>query len=205
MTSGFTPTWSPDGTRLSFSDLHQDNNDIFLIDSDGSGRRPLTGHPSDELYPSWAPDGQHVAFERDGQIWIVRLTDGHQTILSTGDTIDSTPAWSFDGQWIAFSSRFEDTNGNGQIDYNDNSQVMVANTDGTNRTALTAFPENTEQPIWAQNPDWSPDGTRLAFESNRDGQWDIWVINRNDSTLKNLTAEAKGSVNLNPHWLPTVN
>lgn len=202
LTTGFSPTWAPDGQRLAFVDYADNNSDVFLIELNGSNRRRLTQDPVDELNPSWSPNGQHIVFERNGQIIVLNLSDGQQRALHEGESIDSTPAWSPDGQWIAYASRFKDTNRNGEIDYNDNSQIAIMTPDNATRTVLTNLPESVGKPVWAQNPAWSPDGSRLVFESNKDGQWDIWLVNRDGGNPINLTAAIKNSVNLNPRWLP---
>jgi len=200
LTTGISPAWSPDGKRLAFSDARQGNQDIFVINQDGSGEQQLTHNPEDELNPAWSPDGQHVAFERGGKIVIVGLDGADRAVLSQGNAKDSTPAWSPDGQGIAFSSRPVDTNQNGRIDGGDNSQLTLMSITGTNRIPLTSLQPASGQSAWAQKPAWSPDGGRLAFESNQSGQWDIWVINRDGSNPKNLTNEVKASVNLHPGW-----
>jgi Tol biopolymer transport system component len=200
LTTGISPAWSPDGKRLAFSDVRQGNQDIFVINQDGSGEQQLTHSPEDELNPTWSPDGQRIAFERGGKIVIAGLDGADRAILSPGTAVDSTPAWSPDGQWIAFSSRPVDTSQNGRIDSNDNSQLMMVAITGTTRIPLTSLQSPSARSVWSQKPAWSPDGARLAFESNQAGQWDIWVINRDGSNAKNLTSEVKDSVNLHPGW-----
>ncbi len=202
LTTGFSPVWSPDGQRLAFADRTENSVELFLIDLNGANRQRLTHNAADDLAPSWSPDGRRIVFERNGQLILLNLSNGQETAIGTGVSIDSTPAWSPDGQWIAFASRFQDSNRNGQIDYNDNSQIVLTTTDGQTRVPLTDFSPVEGKPVWAQNPAWSPDGSQLAFESNRDGQWDIWIMGRDGGNARNLTSAVQGTVNLNPRWLP---
>ena len=87
------------------------------------------------------------------------------------------PDWSPDGSKIAFNS---DLNG----DYD----IYIMNQNGSNLINLT----NIENPLftnWAPDggPDWSPDGSKIVFESNRDGDWDIYIMNQDSSEVINLT------------------
>ena len=63
-------------------------------------------------------------------------------------------------------------------------QIYLANADGTGLVALTVTRG------WGSNnaqPTWSPDGSRIAFESNRRGDTDLWSVAPDASSLKELT------------------
>jgi dipeptidyl aminopeptidase/acylaminoacyl peptidase len=97
------PSWSPNGRRIvfGFTRWWTGEHTILTILEDGSRLRHLT-RGSD---PSWAPDGDGIAFVRDGQIWTVRL-DGtgerQLTSLPDGARVES-PAWSPDRTTIVFA------------------------------------------------------------------------------------------------------
>ena len=67
------PTWSPDGQQIavSYSTL-----DIYVMDADGSNRRPLTQGPIAESEPAWSPDGTEIAYVRDYWDLYVMESDG---------------------------------------------------------------------------------------------------------------------------------
>ena len=89
------------------SDLEGEN-DVYVINADGSGLRRVTDHPGQDFDPDWMPDGRLVfASDRDGDqnIWMLDLGTGVFTQLTHydgGRTGGPTPA--SDGRRIAFSS-----------------------------------------------------------------------------------------------------
>jgi Tol biopolymer transport system component len=61
----FGPTWSPDGTRIAFSMLHNGFSDLEVIDLETGTVRLLTSDAFADLHPSWSPDGRTIAFSTD--------------------------------------------------------------------------------------------------------------------------------------------
>ena len=99
-----SPTWSPDGKRIAFSDLNKAGGkryDIYVIDADGSDLRKLIGSSSNDLSPAWSPNGSQIMFERDRSLWTARPDGKNQRRLRAG----TSPAWAYDGRRIAFDFR----------------------------------------------------------------------------------------------------
>jgi Tol biopolymer transport system component len=59
---GFSPDWSPDGTTIAFEVFVGRSWDIYTVRPDGTGLRPLTNGPGDEIQPAWSPDGSLIAY-----------------------------------------------------------------------------------------------------------------------------------------------
>ena len=192
---GGGPAWSPDGQRLAFSEDGQ----IFLIDADGSNEQQLTSDDENSI-PIWLPGGNQIGFRTtDGEgLWWWRQIDLQTLGISqltepSYDFFFQTPAWSPDGQYLAYMSLIE------EVARNDgSSQIHIRRVDGTGDVALT-------QDIWANvNPVWSPDSRKIAFLSERDGTYNmfaLYVIKIDGSNLVKLT-EAIFSNSATFSWSP---
>jgi len=171
------------GGRIAFASL-RGNWDIYVMNADGSGLIRVTNHQGGDWHPSWSPDGQYIAFEanRKGnyEIYITR-TDGSEEInLTNNPASDQEPDWSPDGEQIAFASDREETNPDDCYP-NCNFEIYVMTARGGGVTRLT------EHPASDIAPSWSPDSSRIAFESDRSGNWDIYVMNADGSGIVNIT------------------
>jgi hypothetical protein len=91
------PEWSPDGKKIVFSSHRQRNNDIYVMDADGSHAVKLTTSPAQDMHPAWAFDGKKILFssDRDGnpEIYIMDTDGSNQTNLTHNPAVDWCPAW----------------------------------------------------------------------------------------------------------------
>ncbi len=225
-----TPTPTPAAIeaagRIAFTSNRAGNQDIYVMNADGSGATPLTGDPADDWYPRWSPDGERITFEsdRDGdfEIYVMNADGSGVTQLTDNPATDLSASWSPDGRRIAFES-----------DRNGSFDIYVMNADGSDVTRLTDRPEDDEVTSWSPDgerivfqsdrdiyvmnadgsgvtqltddiprdewPSWSPDG-RIAFASDRGGNWDIYVMNADGSGVTRLTDHP--SFDQGPTWSP---
>ena len=91
------PSWSPDGTRITFNSDRDGNPEIYSMSSDGSDPVRLTENDAPDLAPAWSPDGERIVFlsERDGnpEIYVMRADGSEQTRLTTDGAGNSNPRW----------------------------------------------------------------------------------------------------------------
>jgi Tol biopolymer transport system component len=190
----YSPSWSPDGRKLTFASSRSNSHDIFAMDSNGSNLTNLTNIQGSDLEPSWSPDGKQIAFVswRDtnlttgtAQLYVMNPSGTNQTRLTFDVNNYRGPSWSPDGRQIAFWG------GPGR------SQIYVINANGTNMRPLTT---DNLMPYENIHSAWSPDGSRIAFSSNRDGDYDIYVMNSDGSNVHRVM-DSTGD-DFSPAWSP---
>jgi len=161
--SGIRPRWTPDGKRLVFISQFANGSTIEIIDAEGNGRRMIIH----DVYPSVAgvdpsPDGKEICYiaypERvyDGVLYRASLTDESRKpkVVYRG-RIGWTPAWSPDGRQILFWT----------MDDKANRHLVVIDADGKQPPQKLANQEGTR---FNSDGEWSPDGQRIIFSSDRE-------------------------------------
>ena len=192
------PAWSPDGSSIAFASDRDGTVDIYTMNANGTGVTRLTNDAAWNLIPAWSPDGSRIAFtslrDGSGDIFVMHADGSGVTRLTGGSEWDDAfAAWSPDGSRIAFASNRDTYDSDRDTD--DNYQIYVMNADGSGVTRLTGGSE------WDDVfPAWSPDGSRIAFTSDRDGGEDIYVMNADGSGVTRLTRGPGGGEW--PAWSP---
>ena len=195
------PTWSSDGTKLAFVSARNGarRKEIFVINVDGTGLVQLTTNVqlgsdsqgpvySEDIDPSWSPDGTRIAFAstRDGfnpSLYVMNADGSSQTRLTNDRNPNRFPTWSPDSQKIAFSS-------NGGV----NIGINVINRDGTNVVNVTHD---------GTSPSWSRDGLKFAFwqlDASIGFKGAIFVISQDGTGGVKITNNSFGS--FYPSWSP---
>jgi Periplasmic component of the Tol biopolymer transport system len=183
--------------RIAFAESGQ----IYLINADGSGLTQLTNSdPSVYNYqPALSPDGTRVAFASSqsgrSQILIVN-SDGTdlRTLTTNSISIDSEPAWSPDGQRLAFVRGYDPTSGGVANSTSCAFEIYLLDADGN--SPLIRLTDGSG----ASDPSWSPDGTRIAYASNRGGNFDIYSIELDSGKVDQLTQTPEDEAE--PTWSP---
>jgi Tol biopolymer transport system component len=195
--------WSPDGRRIAFKSRRDGNNELYVMNADGSDETRLTNSARvSEGQPAWSPDGRRLLYRKtpdnpivqNADIWQIDVDparpNARPVLERTGD--ERYPSYSPDGSKIVFRSDAD------LVDHSGDEELHVMNADGTNVVQLTS---NT---VFDSAPAYSPDGTKLAFESARDSgnalKLDIYVMNADGSDVRRLTADPAHDEG--PIWSP---
>ncbi len=191
--SGFDlePSWHPNANnKIVYSrGSAKGFEDIFVMNTDGTGTQQLTNTTDFDEYPDWSPDGTKIVYASVGgivngtkQIWVMNSDGTGKKRLNTIYGIQ--PAWSPDGTKIAFKSYSGGP-----------ANIWVMNSDGTNPKKLTS------ETVDTHDPDWSPDGKQIAYASKKTGNWSIYVMNADGTNQVRLTSNIGIDDNY-PAWSP---
>ncbi len=109
----YSPTWSPDGTRIAFSSIDKSGFSVlYIYDTSTGGLRRLTRDAYDDRTPAWGPDGRRLVFSSDRaalgkegarNLFLYDLKSGAIQYLTTGPHHDASPRWSPDGEKVVFT------------------------------------------------------------------------------------------------------
>jgi TolB protein len=186
-----SPAWSPDGQQIAFMSSQNGDPEIYVINADGTRLHRITFAAGVNTSPAWNPKtGKEMVFVSDrggdgAPVLYQMNSDGTSVsridLPDMGYVID--PAWSPNGQLIAFSWRRP----------SGNYDIYVMDIVSHQLVELTRDAGRNERPSWA------PDGRHLVFESTRTGTRQIWTMLADGSQPRQLTFEGQ---NESPNWSP---
>ena len=190
--------WSPDGTRIAFSNGRYGNQDVYVVTAPGGKVLRLTSDSRYELFPSWTPDGRQIVFDRLDEAWVrhdlmVMPSDGSSPphALAEADYFDYRIGAEFgyapvapDGQRILFRSERS-----GWMNY-----WTVPISGGVPRPLAAESAEQSEAA-------WSPDGKWVAYVANRNGTAGLYVVAAAGGAPRALVNPSVGIV-ANIAWSP---
>jgi TolB protein len=184
-----SPDFSPDGKSIAFSARSPETGfaNLYVASADGSRRVNITGSSSVDTSPSWSPTGRQIAFvsDRTGppELYIIDADGSNLRRLTAEGGSSDSPDWSPDGRYIALTWRPKQQ---------PNFDIYIYDLTNTRMFQLTSNSRNNE------NPAWAPDGRHLAFQSNRDGTDQIYVMVSDGTGVRKLTNG--GGSNEAPAW-----
>ena len=211
---------------VAFFSARDGNNEIYIMDWDGSRPLRITNNPASDVDPDISTNGRDIVFtsNRNGnnEIYIVGSAGGTPVNLTNNSANDGWARWAPDGEHIVFHSNRDG-----------NFELYAMNSDGTGQMRLTNYPGVDQYPEWSpdgqeiafrrdidiyvldvvggqtrrltdapplnQMPSWSPNGKELAFMSSRAGYISVFVMNADGSDPRNLTP--KGPGDLESDWI----
>jgi serine/threonine protein kinase len=182
----WNPVWSSDGQYLYFSSDRAGNTNLWRVRLDETSGRvlepfePVTtgGGTAQRMHTSMSAGGTQLAYvEQVVTEDLFRISfdpvamkvSGEATAVTKGLGVITDPDVSPDGHWLAYEM------------VGVHEDIVISRSDGSGEVRLTndAFRDRV--------PRWSPDGNRIAFYSNRTGNYQVWMINRNGSDLQQVT------------------
>ncbi len=195
------PRWSPDGQRLAFAANPDGSWDVFVLDMASRQLHRLTDTPANNNLPTWSPDGQSIIFEsdRDGlkRLYIMNVDGTNQRPLTYGGVSwsDAQPSW-WPGEEVLFVSDRDGMRDVYRLRVEDG-VVSRVTYDNTNDGALEWSPDG-RRFAWASERDLSTDGCsgRVGFSQRCLLHVDMYIMNPDGAALK-LTEKSGG------YWSPT--
>ena len=169
--------------KIAFQSDRDGNDEIYVMDADGTNVTRLTNHPAADRDPAWSRDGTKIAFSstRSGipHIWVMNADGTNPTQLTNTGSWDSEPSWAPDGTRLVFTSNIA------------SDVVSAIDADATDRVDIVA----------GSDPAWSPDGEPIVFSQK--------VVNDEIYSLKTFNPQGPGQDELtsgqwdaNPDWSP---
>lgn len=184
------PVWGPTNFVV-FETTRHGSWDLYMIDMTTGQEFRLTDSEGDDINAFWSPDGSRIVFQsnrpdengvRQWQLYEMNLRTGTVSKLSDGTSVDVDPQYSNDGTQIVYRTYSSGS---------DNSVLMLMNANGTNKRAITTPDAD------ATNAAWSPFDRYIAYQSDADGDLDIYVYELATGDTRHLTDNAV------PDYAPT--
>lgn len=166
--------WSPDGARIAFISDMDGEDEVYLINQDGSGKPEEVTHGLHAMLyqPAWAPDGKRIAFsDKDGKLYVLTLDDKKISEVAQdpdGDMHDYV--WSHDGGHLAFT----------MTNPNTFRSVFIWSVDDAKTHRVTSDLFETRRPAWDM------EGNYLYYEAVHDFAPQISQIEFNYATNRGV-------------------
>ena len=193
----WNPVWSPDGRYLYFASDRSGVTNLWRVPIDersGEVRgepQPVTNSGQESMLLSLSRDGKSIVYTSDETRTVLEkvaldpasgAVGPAVTVTETSGKIPTLDA-SRDGRWIVYQTSIPQES------------LFIVRSDGSGQRQLT------RDESWDRQPRWSPDGTRIAFYSNRGGRYGIWTVRADGGGLERVEG-VPGREAHHPIWSP---
>jgi Tol biopolymer transport system component len=177
----FNPSWSPDGKWIAFTQ----SNALWRMHGDGSHKEKLVKGVASDLDTniSWSPNGHKLVFNKKDDLWTVKRNGDDAKRITKSPDAERAPAWSPSGGRIAFQFRDDVT---ADLD------LRLIKPNGTGMVAIPNTKNGSE-------PDWSPNGKRLVYDSLGTG---ILLIKPDGTGQRTFAKNGNNEFVVDPAWSP---
>ncbi len=155
--------------------------ELYIINVDGSGEKRLTTSTERMVNPVWSPDGESIVYHSISGLGVIYMMDadgGNNRMITTG----VTPTWSPDGKRLIYVRT-------GNI-------YTASAKDGSDEVQLTFSGIDTY-------PSWSPDGRLIVFLRDMGASYNIYIVNASDGSGLTLVSSTAGIADdSSPTWSP---
>ncbi|HVO50935.1 MAG TPA: protein kinase [Thermoanaerobaculia bacterium] len=219
-----TPAISPDGASIAFSRADEGGTYRVWVSpiADPSKAVRRTGDEdgvADHLNPAWSPDGTRICYAAFRDLWVVPAAGGKPSQLTHEETYGREPAFSPDGAWVYFNSRISLPPSIWRVAATGGSLERVMS--GTGSAVHPSFSRDGDRLVFAsytrdvdillldrmsgfmsriatsaddETPALAPDGSAVAFMSNRSGAPDLWIQEIRNGRIENSSARRLASL-----------
>jgi Tol biopolymer transport system component len=187
------PAWSPDGTQIAFRSDRDGGPALYLTTTEGSRLKRLVSSTFDAPIGgvAWSPDGQTLVYDQHCALKTIAVDGGEPRILLEPpvgrDVCFREPRYTPDGRSVVFAA---------SLDSARSAIFVISVRDGT----TTQLTEYVDGPASERAPVFSPDGTQLAFVSEREGRAHIYLVDARGKNLRRLTTYTISETA--PTWSP---
>jgi Tol biopolymer transport system component len=179
------PQVSPDGRWIAYTrkKAASSSGDIVVMRADGRAPKAITHGAGDDGYAAWSPDSRCLVYVHGSSLYVTDRAGSHPRPVQPS-AYGSDPSWARDGT-IYFDGSDDD-----------NQEIAVVGADGGPFRLLTEAEDDADI-----EPAWSPDGTRLLFQSDRNGDDELWIEQPDGTGMRNLTGAPRAD-DREPAWSP---
>lgn len=178
--------WAPDGRRLAIVAERDEASDLYVVGVDGAGLTRLSDPRGVAWGPLWSPDGKLIAYVSgvgmEAEVYLVAATGGAPRRLTANTRWDYPRSWSPDGRTLLIETAGREE------------RVRIAALE----VATGEMHYLTDGAANDGDAAYSPDGRRIVFSSDRDGNREIYIMRADGTGARRLTSHPAWDGH--PYW-----